>query len=178
MVLDSVAAAAQALVSTLLARRMYVQARLVANRALQLGTAFGTLIGLVAVLAGPALPGLFIQNLDTRALTVACIRIASLCTPLNGAVFALDGILAAARDYSFMAFAIACAGFAAVAALTIVRVANGGVVAVWGALNVLMVARAVVLGLRYASRSSPIPRIKYGKAIVADAVAPSPPAGP
>jgi putative MATE family efflux protein len=172
MVLDSVAAAAQALVSSLLAQRAYVEARRVANRALQLGAMFGALIGAAGFLAGPALPGLFTRNLETRALTVACIRVAAVCTPLNGAVFALDGILSAARDYPFMAFAIACAGFAAIAALTAVRVAGCGVTAVWGALNVLMIARAAFLGLRYVSRSSPVPPLRYGLAKAADVPAP------
>jgi Na+-driven multidrug efflux pump len=156
MVLDSIAAAAQAMVSSFLAQGAMMQARVVANRSLQLGALFGAFIGISAVALGSSLPGLFTSDPEIRRLAVSCIRVASICTPLNGAVFALDGVLAAARDYSFMAVAIAVAGFVAVIALTAVRWAGGGVAAVWGGLNVLMVARAVVLIFRYTSRSSPV----------------------
>jgi putative MATE family efflux protein len=167
MILDSIAAAAQAMVSSLVARGSLARARLVSNRALQLGAIFGALIGLTAVAAGPALPRLFTRSAETASLAVWCIRMAALATPLNGAVFALDGVLAAANDFSYMALAIALAGLAAVAALTAVRLGGGGVVAVWGGLNVLMIARATVLFARYLSRSSPIPPLKIsgGRAV-------------
>lgn len=71
----------------------------------------------------------------------------------------MDGVLAAANDFSYMAVAIAVAGSAAVAALKLVRLYGGGVVSVWGALNILMLARGVVLFARYASRWSPVPRL-------------------
>jgi putative MATE family efflux protein len=156
MVLDSIAAAAQAMVSSFLAQGAMMQARVVANRSLQLGALFGAFIGISAVTLGSSLPGLFTSDPEIRRLAVSCIRVASICTPLNGAVFALDGVLAAARDYSFMAVAIAVAGFVAVIALTAVRWAGGGVAAVWGGLNVLMLARAIVMIFRYTSRSSPV----------------------
>ncbi len=159
MALDSIAAAAQALVSGLLARGRFVRARLVSNRALQLGAICGALIGLSAVAAGPALPSLFTRSVEASDLAVWCIRTAAVVTPLNGAVFALDGVLAAANDFSYMAFAIAMAGLAAFVALTAVRVVGGNVVAVWGALNVLKASRALVLLFRYFSKGSPIPRL-------------------
>lgn len=74
-------------------------------------------------------------------------------------MFALDGVLAAANDFSYMAVAIAVAGSAAVSALALVRYSGFGVVAVWGGLNILMVARGIVLFARYFSRWSPIPRL-------------------
>lgn len=160
MILDSIAAAAQALVSNLMAQKSFMQARRVANRTLQLGALFGSFIGIAAVTSGAALPGIFTRSRETRDLTVSCIRIACLCTPLNGSVFALDGILAATRDYSYMALAIAFAGFLAVSALTVVRWVGGGVAAVWAALNVLMMARGLVLFARYCGRNSPVPSIQ------------------
>lgn len=71
----------------------------------------------------------------------------------------MDGVLAAANDFNYIAFAIAIAGITAVATLTVVRNTGGGVVAVWGGLNVLMMARGLVLFGRYFSRWSPIPRL-------------------
>lgn len=161
MILDSIAAAAQALVSSLAAQGSMVRARLVSNRALQLGAIFGAFLGICAVLSGPVLPQLFTRSKETTTLAVHCLRMAAVATPLNGAVFALDGVLAAANDFSYMALAIAVAGLAAVSVLTFVRLSGGDVVAVWGGLNVLMIARGIVLFGRYLSRYSPVPALKY-----------------
>lgn len=160
MVLDSIAAAAQALVSSLIAQQSLARARRVANRALQLGAIFGSCIGVAAFVFGGAVPRLFTRSAETSLLAVSSLRMAALATPLNGAVFALDGVLAAANDFGYMAFAIALAGVTAVAALTVVRLGGGGVVAVWGGLNCLMIMRAIVLFARYASRWCPIPPLK------------------
>ena len=83
---------------------------------------------------------------------------AAICAPLNGAVFALDGILAAVCDYRYMACGIALAAAVSCAVLWAVRIGGGDVVAVWGGLNVLMICRGVVLGWRYLGSGSPIPK--------------------
>lgn len=75
----------------------------------------------------------------------------------------MDGVLAAANDFNYIAVAIAIAGIAAFAALMTVRVTGGGVVAVWGGLNILMMARGLVLFGRYFSRWSPIPRLDLAR---------------
>lgn len=158
-VLDSFAAAAQALVASAMATGAVRRARRIANRCLQLATFAGAVIGIAAVAAGTALPGLFTTDEHVRVLATDCIRIAAICAPLNGFVFALDGVLTACSDYRYMAGAIALASFTCCIALTAVRVWGGGVVAIWGGLNVLMVARAAVLYARYRGAGSPIPRL-------------------
>lgn len=156
-ILDSFAAAAQALVAGAMANGATRRARKIANRCLQLATAGGAVIGIAAVAAGSRLPALFTTSEPVRIAATNCIRIAAVCAPLNGFVFALDGVLTACSDYRYMAGAIGLASFTACVALTGVRYFGGGVVAVWGGLNLLMVARAVVLTARYMGRSSPIP---------------------
>lgn len=156
-VLDSFAAAAQALVASAMATGATRRARKIANRCLQLAAAAGTVIGIAAIAAGTRLPALFTSSEPVRQTATQCIRVAAVCAPLNGFVFALDGILTACSDYRYMAGAIALASFTACVALTGVRYFGGGVVAVWGGLNLLMVARAAVLFARYMSASGPIP---------------------
>lgn len=156
-VLDSFAAAAQALVASAMATGATKRARKIANRCLQLAAAAGAVIGVAAIAAGTRLPALFTSSVPVRQTATQCIRVAAICAPLNGFVFALDGILTACSDYRYMAGAIALASFTTCVALTGVRFFGGGVVAVWGGLNLLMVARAAVLFARYMSASSPIP---------------------
>lgn len=161
MVLDSLAAAAQALVASALARGAYLQARFISNRTMRLGAFFGLLIAAAAFMSGTSLPRVFTNSPQVVSVTADCIRMAALCAPLNGAIFALDGVLAASRDYSYMALAIALAGTAAISTLMVVRHYGAGVVAVWAGLNVLMLARATVLFLRYFSRHGPLPPERF-----------------
>lgn len=157
-VLDSFAAAAQALVASAMAGGAVRRARRVADRCMQLGAVGGAVLGVAAVAAGTRLPGLFTGDAQVRAVAARCIRVAAVCAPLNGFVFALDGVLTGCCDYRYMAGGIAVASLTCAAALTAVRVGGGGVDAIWAALNVLMVARAAVLYARYRGDGSPIPR--------------------
>lgn len=157
-ILDAFAASAQALVASAVAAGNRLDARRIADRTLLLSALAGAVLGLAAVLAGKSLPGLFTPDVKVRRIATSCIAMAAVCAPLNGAVFALDGILAACADFEYMAAAIAAAAFTACLAISAVRYFAGGVVAIWGGLNVLMIARALVLGVRYVSSRSPIAR--------------------
>lgn len=156
-VLDSFAAAAQALVASAMARGFVRKARRVANRSLQLSSAFGAVLGLAAIAAGQGLPALFTDSADVKLVATRCIRVAAVCAPLNGFVFALDGVLTACSDYRYMAGAIASACVLTCVALTAVKMAGGGAAMVWAGLNLLMVGRAAVLAYRYMSARGPIP---------------------
>lgn len=163
MVLDSFAAAAQALVASAMARGLARKARRIANRSLQLSSMFGALLGLAAIVAGQALPALFTVSVDVRRVATQCIRVAAVCAPLNGFTFALDGVLTACSDYRYMAGAIASACVLTCIALTAVRAVGGGAPMVWGGLNLLMVGRAAVLSYRYMSSAGPIPVMAKAK---------------
>lgn len=155
-ILDSLAAAAQALVATAVASQAMARARDIAQRTIRLSASFGLILGLAAIGAGTALPRIFTASPDVAIRAAACIKMAAVCAPLNGAVFALDGVLAACEDYRYLAGAIALASFVACAAITGVRVFGGSVVYVWAGLNMLMVARGAVLFWRFWGRGSPI----------------------
>lgn len=155
-ILDSLAAAAQALVAGAIAAGKQVRARQLADRTIILSAGFGTMLAIMAVISGVRLPRLFTESTVVAEMASKCIKMAAICAPVNGAVFALDGVLAACADYRYMAGAIAIAAIAACGVLTGVRMYGGDVVAVWAGLNVLMIARAVVLGWRYVGKDSPI----------------------
>lgn len=151
-ILDSFAAAAQVLVATSLAQNNISRARLISTRTIYLSFVFGLFLSTLALISNLSLPALF--SCTPAVVTTArdCIRVAAICAPLNGVVFALDGILAACEDYRYMAGAIAAASFVSCMCLWAVRHWGGGVVWVWACLNVLMVARGVVLGVRFWGR--------------------------
>ena len=69
--------------------------------------------------------------------------------PVNGVVFALDGILIGAGDLRFLARAmwISAAAFVPLAVLIVVY--DVGIGWLWAALTLFMVARLVTLWLRY-----------------------------
>ena len=72
--------------------------------------------------------------------------------PVGAAVFALDGILIGAGDTRFIARAM-LVSFAAFAPVALASLAFGwGVVGVWAALHVLMLARLATMARRFAGR--------------------------
>jgi len=72
--------------------------------------------------------------------------------PVGGAVFALDGILIGASDTQYLMWSMlaASAVFITLAVLALER--GWGIVGVWAALDVLIVARLALLGPRFARR--------------------------
>jgi Na+-driven multidrug efflux pump len=69
--------------------------------------------------------------------------------PLNGAVFALDGILIGAGDGPFLAGSMVVA-FAACASLLLAALAaDWGIRGVWAALVVLIVVRLTLMAARF-----------------------------
>jgi Na+-driven multidrug efflux pump len=76
----------------------------------------------------------------------------ALMQPFAGAVFALDGILIGAGDTRFLMWSMLAASalFILLAALSLAY--GWGVIGVWVALDVLIVARLALLGPRFLSR--------------------------
>ncbi|MEJ7791644.1 MAG: MATE family efflux transporter [Gaiellaceae bacterium] len=76
----------------------------------------------------------------------------ALMQPLNGAVFALDGILIGASDGPFLAWSMVAA-FAVSAAVALAALAfDWGIVGVWAALVVLIAVRLALMSWRFAGR--------------------------
>ena len=70
--------------------------------------------------------------------------------PLSGIVFTLDGILIGAGDMRFLAIAMAGAAVLFIPAALAVPALDWGIGWVWGAIWLLMVARAIPLAIRFA----------------------------
>ncbi|MFN0028806.1 MAG: MATE family efflux transporter [Acidimicrobiales bacterium] len=145
LALDAVAIAAQSLVSRALGASDRDGAMAVARRALVLSAGSGVVLGAAAVALRQPLGQLFSDDARVVALVGFSLLFVGAMQPVNGVVFALDGILIGAGDQRFLALAMAAA-FALYAPLAVgVALAGLGLGWLWGALCVLMMARGTVL---------------------------------
>ena len=69
--------------------------------------------------------------------------------PLNGAVFALDGILIGAGDGPFLAGSMVAAFLACAALLSVSLAEDWGIRGVWAALVVLILVRLTLMTARF-----------------------------
>ena len=77
----------------------------------------------------------------------------SLMQPINGLVFALDGILIGASDTRFLKWSMVFAALCVFAPIALMALAfDWGIVGVWAGLDALIAARLVFLGTRFAGR--------------------------
>lgn len=151
LALDSVAIAGQSMMGRFLGANDEAGARAAGNRVLQWGIAVG-FVGLVVFGIGTSfLPGLFTNDAAVVSLaTIAMIHLA-LMQPINGIVFALDGILIGAGDMKFLAWAMAFAAVVFIPLALLVPTFELGLGWLWGTIWVLMVVRGA--GLLYRFRS-------------------------
>jgi Na+-driven multidrug efflux pump len=112
------------------------------------GVGFGVLLALVR----PWLVPVFTDDAGVRDLAEQLLLVVAVLQPLVAVVFVLDGVLIGAGDQRFLAAAMLVATFGVYApAALLVEIAGGGIEALWGALALWCVARAVGLGIRYVS---------------------------
>jgi putative MATE family efflux protein len=152
LVLDAVAIAGQVIVGRMLGAGDADRAFDAAVRMIAWSVAVG--LGFVLVL-GPlydVLPRAFTS--DAHMLHEAHEVWPFLCVlqPVGGAVFALDGILIGASDTQYLMWSMLAASaiFITLAVLALER--HWGIVGVWSALDVLLLARLVLLGARFRGR--------------------------
>ena len=114
---------------------------------------FAGLVFAVIVLAlEGVLPYAFTSDELVVERTQAVWFLFALMQPLNGAVFALDGILIGASDGPYLAWSMVAA-FAASAVVALAALAfDWGIVGVWAALVVLIAVRLSLMGWRFAGR--------------------------
>ncbi len=98
------------------------------------------------------LPRIFTGDAETIERAQALWPVFALMQPLNGAVFALDGILIGAGDGRYLAWSMLAAGAASTAVAVGALAFDWGVVGVWVALLVLIIVRLVLMGWRFRSR--------------------------
>ena len=116
---------------------------------------WGVAVGLVALvifgIGAPFLPTLFTNDPMVAALAVTAMIHLALMQPINGVVFALDGILIGAGDQKYLAQAMVIAAIIFVPlALTTPRFGLG-LGWLWATIWVLMGTRAITLAWRFRS---------------------------
>jgi putative MATE family efflux protein len=141
LVLDSVAIAGQIIVGRELGAGRTERAYDAGARMIWLSVAAGGAFAVAMLLLADVLPRIFTGDaavLDEAALLWPLF---ALMQPLNGAVFALDGILIGASDGPFIAFSMVGAFVACAAVLLVSYLEDWGIRGVWAALVVLIAVR-------------------------------------
>jgi putative MATE family efflux protein len=146
--LDAIAIAAQAITGRQLGGGDVAAAQAAARRMIGWGAAYGALFSIVLLAIRPALPSLFGVAPDVRGLLLAVLVVIIVQQPVAGVVFVLDGVLIGAGDQEYLAIAGLVTLLVFGAAATIVVRTGAGLVALWVAYSVWMVARFVTLTLR------------------------------
>jgi putative MATE family efflux protein len=145
LALDAVAIAGQAIVGRALGAGDADGARAATRRMMQWGLVAGVVLAVVVITLRAVFVPLFTDDPDVRALLSSVLVVAALFQPVNGVVFALDGVLIGAGDGRYLALAgvLTLAAFVPLAVLVLVT--DAGVVALWWAFGAFMVARLVTL---------------------------------
>jgi putative MATE family efflux protein len=150
LLLDALAIAAQAMVGRFLGASDEHQARAAARRMIEWGILVGVGFAVVLAALDPWIVRIFTDDPEVRDLATEMLLVVALLQPLNGLVFVLDGVLIGAGDQRYLAGAMAVATLGVFApALAVVVLADGGLLALWAALTLWFVARAVGLVARY-----------------------------
>ena len=146
--LDAIAIAGQAITGRYLGAGDAGRAQAATRRMIAWGAAYGTGFSVVLLAIRPLLPGLFGVAPDVRRLLLAVLLVVIVQQPVAGVVFVLDGVLIGAGDQDYLAVAGLAALVAFVAAAAAVVTTSAGLVALWLAYCVWMLARFATLTLR------------------------------
>jgi MATE family, multidrug efflux pump len=147
--LDAIAIAGQAIVGRALGAGDADLTRATSRRMLQWGVAVGLGLGLLVAAGDPLLALVFTRDAAVRDQLRPVLLAVALMQPLGGAVFVLDGILIGAGDVRYLALAMAGATLCFVPCAIIVLTTGAGLIALWSALFVFMLARLYGMGRRY-----------------------------
>jgi putative MATE family efflux protein len=149
LVLDSIAIAGQIIAGRELGAGRTDDAYAAGERMIWLSVALGAVFALVMLALAGVLPYVFTGD-DAVLHQVALLwPLFALMQPLNGAVFALDGILIGAGDGPFLAGSMVLA-FAVCATVLLASLAGDwGIRGVWAALVLLVLVRLGLMGARF-----------------------------
>jgi putative MATE family efflux protein len=152
LVLDAVAVAGQVMIGRMLGGGDAAGAYAASRRMIGWSVAFGGLFGAVLLGLGDAVPRLFTgdEAVVDRAMEIWWMFAAMM--PLNGAVFALDGILIGAGDTRYLAIAMTISALVAVPLTVVSLHAGWGIVGVWAAISALLLMRLLACWLRFSGR--------------------------
>jgi putative MATE family efflux protein len=150
LVLDALAIAAQVMVGRALGADDARGARAIGVRVVLWSVVVGGAFALVLAALGGVIPGLFSSDplVRERAGEIWWIFVAMM--PLNGAVFALDGILIGAGDTRYLMWGMLSAAAVYVPVALAALHEGWGIVGVWWGLAGLIVVRLITCAARFA----------------------------
>ncbi len=147
--LDAIAIAGQAIVGRALGANDATLTRASSRRMLEWGVMVGVVLGILVVALDPLLAVVFTRDAAVRHELRPVLVAVALMQPLGGVVFVLDGILIGAGDVRYLALAMTVSTLCFVPCAAAVLATGSGLIALWGALFVFMVARLYTMGRRY-----------------------------
>ena len=150
LVLDALAIAAQVMVGRMLGAGDASGARAAATRMIGWSAVLGAAFGVALLALGDVIPHLFTPDdaVVDRAHEIWWLFAALM--PLNGAVFALDGILIGAGDTRFLMWGMLAASAVYIPIALLALEQGWGIVGVWWGLAALIVVRLAICGGRFA----------------------------
>lgn len=145
LTLDAVAIAGQAMIGRLLGADDPSGARRVGDRILRWGLGAGVVLGAAMIALHGLLPELFTDDAAVVATAGTLLVIGGVAQPVNGVVFALDGLLIGAGDMAWLAVAMVVAAAGYVPMVGVVLWLDLGITWLWGALAGFMALRLATL---------------------------------
>ena len=149
LTLDAVAIAAQAMIGRALGAGQAALARAQARRMIEWGVVMGIGLGVLLLALSPLLPHVFSEDEAVIALTSFLLLHVAASQPVNGVVFALDGVLIGAGDLRYLAKAMLLPTAVLVAGGMIVLATDAGIGWLWFCLELWVVTRMATLLWRF-----------------------------
>ena len=148
-VLDAVAIAGQIIVGRELGAGRTERAYAAGERMIWLSVAAGGAFAVAMLALAGVLPRIFTSDAAVLDETALLWPLFALMQPLNGAVFALDGILIGAGDGPYLAGSMVVAFLVCAVALLAALAGDWGIRGVWAALVLLIVVRLAAMLARF-----------------------------
>jgi putative MATE family efflux protein len=150
LVLDAIAIAGQVIVGRSLGAGDAARAREAAARMIGWSFVVGIAFAIALLAAQPLIPHVFTDDARVVDRARAAWPLFAAMQPVGAVVFALDGILLGAGDSRYLAASMAFAAGACFIPLALAALHFGwGIVGVWVAIDVLMLARLATTGGRF-----------------------------
>ncbi|KAA6423129.1 MAG: hypothetical protein FRX49_07116, partial [Trebouxia sp. A1-2] len=145
---------AQSLVASYLGQGKRNQARAVLLRILQIGSAVGVIVGLVAFAGKSAVSTIFTKDLLVSREVQRVLPMVALFMPMDAIAAIVDGGLLGASDTAYVAKTMLVTSVLSFGALLLAQQLQGGLLGIWLSLKVITTGRVLGGGLRLASRKT------------------------
>ena len=146
--LDAIAIAGQSIIGRALGAGDVELGRAMTRRMISWGVLAGLLFGVLVWVTRPLYLGFFSPDPQVQHLIGQVLLVVAVVTPVAGVVYVLDGVLIGAGDSRYLALAGLIALLAYVPLALLVQQQGGGLVWLWAAYGVFMLARMATLTLR------------------------------